>query len=403
MTERLYYQDPYLCAFEANVVASRKIDGHPAVVLDATAFYPTAGGQPNDTGDMNGIPVVDVQLAEDGEIVHVLGGTLSGPAVQGMVDWDRRFDHMQQHTGQHILSQAFAQMCNAETVGFHVGGDLSTLDLDRVFLTSEPLSAVERLSNEIVMDSRPVIARFVDESELAALPLRKMPVVEGPIRIVHVQGFDWSPCGGTHVRNSGQVGPIKVTRIERRKTITRVSFVCGWRALSDYAHKQWITQELAAHLTTSEDEIIPSVLRAAAEGKDLRKALAAAQMEVLHARAADWIAEAELVGEMAIVRLAFDERDVSWLKEAARRLTGRAGVVALLATRRPRTQFVFARAEGVTADMGRLMRAACAAVGGRGGGGPQFAQGGAPGDLSAEPALDAAVGQLRDADVGREG
>jgi alanyl-tRNA synthetase len=364
-------------------------------VLDATAFYPTAGGQPHDVGSLNNVRVLDVLVADDGAIVHVLDGALSDAVVRGEVDWERRFDHMQQHSGQHILSQAFVQTCEAETVGFHLGEEVSTIDVDRAPLSAGQLVAAERLANEVVMDSRPVSARFVDQVALASMPLRKMPAVEGPIRIVQVHEYDWSPCGGTHVRNSGQVGPIKVVRVERRKSVTRVTFVCGWRALSDYAHKQDIVQSLAVHLTTSEDEIIPSVQRMEAEVKSARKALNAAHMEVLEYKAADWIAHAEVVGEMRVVRMAFEDRDVSWLKEAARLLTERPGVVALLATSQPRVQFAFARSEGISADMGSLVRAACAAVGGRGGGRPQYAQGGAPEGSSADVALDVAMERLR--------
>jgi alanyl-tRNA synthetase len=240
-----------------------------------------------------------------------------------------------------------------------------------------------------------VIARFVSKAALDEMPLRKMPVVDGPIRIVQVDEFDWSPCGGTHVVNTGQVGLVKVTRVERRKKQSRVHFLCGRRALSDYSQKQGIVRDLVAHLTTSEDELLSSVQRLEAEIKCLRKALSEAQMQLLEQELAGWAAQAESIGELRVVRLAFEDRDPVLLREAARRLTEEADVVALLATSLPRPQFVFARPEDVTADMGALMRAACAAVGGRGGGRPQFAQGGAPEGASATHALEAAVELLR--------
>jgi alanyl-tRNA synthetase len=312
----------------------------------------------------------------------------------GEIDWPRRFDHMQQHTGQHILSQAFHQVCKAETVGFHMGESLSTIDLDRAPLSPEYVHRAELAANEIVTSACPVVARFVDDDELSTLPLRKMPTVEGPIRIVEVQGYDWSACGGTHVLNSGQVGPIKVLRVERRTDKTRIHFVCGRRALADYASKHETVQALAAHLTTSESELLASIERMEAEIKQARKANTAAKIQLLGYQVEDWIAQAETIGTVRVVRLAFDQRDNSLLKETARRLTEQPGVVALLATRQPRPQFVFARSEDVDVNLGTLIRASCAVIGGRGGGRPQFAQGGAPEESPVEPVLDHARQQL---------
>jgi len=276
------------------------------------------------------------------------------------------------------------------------------VDLNRAPLSVEQVATAERVANEVTTSSRPVIARFVDESELADIPLRKMPAVKGPIRIVQVSQFDWSPCGGTHVSNSGQVGSIKVVRIERRKAETRIHFLCGWRALSDYARKQEVIRSLTVYFTTSEDEVMSSVQRMEGEAKSLSKKLVTAQMQLLDYEVADWVVEAESMGKMRVVRRTFDERDLSVLKEATRRLTERPGMVVLLAVRQPRVQFVFARSEDVSADMGSLMRVACAAVGGRGGGRPQFAQGGAPPGSSADEALDEALRQLKHVQGGRK-
>lgn len=401
MTECLYYADAYRKAFDASVVEMREAEGRPAVVLDATVFYPTGGGQPHDTGALNGVPVVDVATAEDGTVIHVLGGPLSDTRVRGELDWRRRFDHMQQHSGQHILSQAFAVTGQAETVSFHLGKDLCAIDLDQAPLALEQVEAAEQLANEVVMQDRAVVSRFVELAELATMPLRKTPTVDGPVRIVQIADFDWSPCGGTHVTSTGQVGSIKVTRVERRKKQSRISFVCGWRALVDYETKQTVVRALTAHLTTSEDEILPSVQRLEGEVKRLRKMVTSVQMQLLEHEVTAWLAQAKAVGDIRVIRLAFDDRDTLLLREAARRLTDAAGVVALLATCLPAPQFVFAASAGVAADMGQLMRAACIAVGGRGGGRMQFAQGGAPEGASADRALDVAVEQLGALSAGR--
>lgn len=400
MTQRLYYSDSYLLEFASVVVDRCEVEGQPAVELETTAFYPTAGGQPHDTGTLNEARVVAVQVDDDGRVLHILDRPLLETEVEGKIDWSRRFDHMQQHTGQHILSQAFVQGCRAETVGFHLGESLSTIDLDRGSLARDMVQQAEEAANTVVMSARPVTARFVDDSELATLPLRKVPAVEQSVRIVEVKGYDWSACGGTHVQNSGQVGPIKVVRAERRNERTRIHFLCGQRALADYASKHETVQALAGHLTTAESELLSSVQRMEAEIKEARKANLAAQTQLLSYQVHDWIAKAESVGSMRVVQLAFDRRDTNLLKETARRLTDQPGVIALLATRQPRPQFVFARSEDIdadigTPDMGALMRASCAVTGGRGGGRPQFAQGGAPQDSPVEPVLDHARQQLQ--------
>lgn len=409
MTERLYYQDPYQLEFEAHVLAHRHIDNQAAITLDATAFYPTGGGQPHDTGMLNDAQVVDVIVDEQGDIVHVLDRPLDlAPGkrvVRGTVDRERRFDYMQQHTGQHILSQAFVQVNEAETVSFHLGEQLSTIDLNQAPLSPQVVGQAEKRANDVVMNGRPVIARFVDKEELNTLPLRKLPAVEGPIRIVQIDQFDWSPCGGTHVQNTGQVGPIKIVRIERRKKQTRVYFCCGWRALADYEHKHAIVQRLSARLTTSETEIEASIERLETEAKALRKELTAAQLQVLDTEIDTWIAQAEQIGPVSeeapvhLVRRIFDRRDDSLLKEAAHRLVARPRTIVLLATHQPRPRFVFARSEDLADqssafDMGALMRTACAVVGGKGGGRPTFAQGGAPEGAPANQVLDHAANQL---------
>lgn len=395
MTERLYYSDSFLCQFLSHIVDRRQVNGQPAVELEATAFYPTSGGQPHDTGTLNEARVVAVEVDDAGRVLHICDRPLPETEVVGEIDWERRFDHMQQHSGQHILSQAFVQTCEAETVSFHMGESFATIDLDRAPLSPEQVLAAEQAANEIVMSALGVSTRFVDDSELATLPLRKVPAVDESVRIVEVQGYDWSACGGTHVKNSGQVGPIKVVRIERRSDKTRIHFVCGRRALADYASKHETVQALASYLTTSESELLSSVQRMESEIKEARKANLAAQSELIEYQIEDWIAKAETVGSMRIVHLAFDERDINLLKETAHRLTEQPGTVALLATRQPRPQYVFARAEDVDANMGTLLRASCAITGGRGGGRPQFAQGGAPKATPVEPVLDHAHQQLK--------
>ncbi len=231
-TRRLFFEDVGLCEFAGRVVERRTVEGKPAVVLDQTAFYAESGGQPWDLGTLNGIPVLQV-LDDEGAIVHVLERDVDGESVLGTIDWARRLDHMQQHTGQHVLSQAFIEIVNGETRSFHLGADVSTLEIGIGQISDETLDRVERRANEIVFEDRAVKTYFVPSERIAEVPLRRPPKVEGLVRVVEVEGFDYSACGGTHVRRTGEIGLIKVIASERIRGNVRFTFVCGGRALAD--------------------------------------------------------------------------------------------------------------------------------------------------------------------------
>ncbi len=268
-----------------------EVNGQPAVILDRTAFYPEGGGQPSDRGALNRVEVVDVQTREaDDEVLHILSAPLAEAAVTGVVDHTRRFDLMQQHTGQHILSQAFVHTASAETVSFHLNPDPSegalTIDLSQAALTPAQIDRAEDFANTIVYENRPVIARFVDDEELQALPLRKPPQVDRAIRIVEIQGFDWSACGGTHVARTGEVGVIKIVKVEKRGAETRVEFRCGQRALLDYRRKHQLISQAASDLTIGFWELDQAIGRMQADAKAARRQLmdAEARLQQYEAR-----------------------------------------------------------------------------------------------------------------------
>lgn len=396
-TELLYYHDPYLRDFSARVLARRELTDRPAVALDRTAFYPTGGGQPNDIGTLTSdagprVAVLDV-TAENGLVWHVLAAPLDADAIHGVVDWDRRFDHMQQHTGQHVLSQALVHQCDAETVAFHLGAAYSTVDLNRTDLPPAALAAAEAAANAIVDAALPVTATFVTPDELAVLPLRKPPKVTEDIRIVQVQGFDWSACGGTHVANTAQIGLIKIIATERRGPELRVTFLCGRRARADYARLKALAQGLVARFTTAEDEILEAVDRRAAEADALRKELADLERQWADATAAAlWAQAAPMAGGRAVVWAT--DTGVERAKRVAQALRAYPGAVVVLGVRGERPQVLCARAEGVAVDAGALLRTAVAAGGGRGGGRPDWAQGGVPTNEALAAALQAARAQL---------
>lgn len=403
---RLYYGDPYLTRFTASVVERLRWGELPAVVLDRTALYPTSGGQPHDTGTLNGVPVVDVvEREEDGAVVHVLAAPLEATQVEGQIDWHRRFDLMQQHTGQHILSAAFLERLEANTVSFHLTEEYASIDLDRAPLEASEVAAVEELANAVVFEDRRLGARFVTDEEVPNLPLRKPIAHAGPVRIVEIAGFDCSACGGTHVRATGEVGLIKVTRVERRGAETRVEFFCGRRALADYGRKNDLLLGLAQEFTVGYWELPDALHRQAGELQEARRDLRHAHDALLDAEAAVLWQETAPQGQIHLVQAHFPERGPEELKHLAQRLIAHPRTVALLASGHDPAEkghLIFARSTDLDLNMGTFMRQACEAIAGRGGGRPEFAQGGAPAGSRVAEALAVARTLTDRAVVGRD-
>ena len=389
MTERLYYTDAYLRTFTARVTAAEP----RRVVLDRTAFYPTSGGQPNDTGTLTGVPVTDV--IDDGrDIIHILAeeggaGTPSpGGEVQGALDWNRRFDHMQQHTAQHVLSAVFARVLGAETVSVHLGGS-STIDLAAAALSAEDARRVEDEANQIVFDNRPVTVRFVDENEVVALGLRRPPKRTGMIRVVEVAGCDRSACGGTHVRGTGEIGPVLLRRWERSRGHLRVEFLSGWRALADYRWKHALVSEWSSRLTVGERDLAGALERLAAGARDQERALGEARERLIVHEAVERLAGAASTTGRKILRLAVSGREAAEIRQLLREMTGRESCV-VLAGDEATGRLYFARSQGEGPAMAALMADACRSAGGRGGGTAEFAQGAVPPGEPAARALAAA-------------
>ena len=407
MSERAYYWDSYTVEFAAEVVETTEIAGRPAVRLSQTHFYPTSGGQPHDTGRLfqgnQTARVVDGVVRESDEaVLHVLDAAIAPGMATGEIDWPRRFDHMQQHTGQHILSQAFIRVAEAETIGFHLSGQSVTIDLDRVELTVEEVRAAEQLANAVVGQNRPVRASEVAREAATGLPLRKLPPGrDGKLRLVDIEGFDLTACGGTHVAGTAEVGLVKVLKTERRGAATRVEFICGGRAVADYRLKHDVTPELAATLITGVSDRAPALIRLQEEARHLRLELKRERGARLALEAAQLLDGAETVGGARVVRRVLVGREVDEARQLVNLLTA-AGAVALLGVAGERAQLVLGRpAEGPAfAHLGEAIKPALAALGGaRGGGGPTSAQGGGPaaGEAAVAAALEAAVAWLRTA------
>lgn len=398
-TERLYYEDSQLTEFEARVVSvTERVSGWAAVALDRTAFYPTGGGQPGDTGTLGGASVVDcIDAGEDG-VLHVLRGRVPavGETVKGVVDWQRRQDHMQQHTGQHILSQAFVSLFGAETRAFRMLELYSEIDVDLEAPTEDKIERAVELANRVIWEDRPVRIRNVTREEAAGLNLRKESEREGELRLIEIEGFDLTPCGGTHARATGQVGLICVRSFERAKGLARVEFVAGARALADYNRVNRVARTVAAMFSAGRDDSPASVARMLEENKQLTRRVRSLEELAARVEAEELAAGARDVG--GGVRLcvrAFEERDAESLKKLALTLIGRPGTIALLGSRdREAARLVFARSSDAHGDMGALLRDACATLDGRGGGRPDMAQGGGRKVEKLEEALETAARSL---------
>jgi alanyl-tRNA synthetase len=395
MTERLYYTDALLRAFSARVVERRATDRGPAVRLDRTAFYPTSGGQPHDTGTFGGVRVLDVWDDDTDAVWHLLERPVEAEAAEGVIDWDRRFDHMQQHTGQHLLSAAFVRLLDAATVSFHLGADDSSIDLAIPQLSWDDAFRVEAEVNRVIWEDRAVEVHFVNGDEIDRVPLRKPPTVTGTIRVVWVKDVDASACGGTHVPRTGAVGLLKIVRLERYKGGMRVGFLCGGRALAHYQRVLRGAQTVGADLSVHVDHVPETVARLAADLKDTRRALETAQ-DALMALEAErlWNATPETDGarRVAVHRADLGPDQVTAL---ASHLAARPRTVALVAGTDARgLRLVCTRSDDLPdLDAGAVLRRAVERLGGRGGGTAAQAQGGAPlapGEV-VEAALEGAV------------
>jgi alanyl-tRNA synthetase len=406
MTDRLYYHDSFLYNFDAEIRSVLETP-HPAVILDRTAFYPTSGGQIHDTGwlapENSADPssakfrVTEVADTEDGHVIHYLEAPVKdvkpGTRVHGRIDIDRRRDHMQQHSGQHVLSAAFIHLFNMPTVSFHMADDYCSIDLDTPSLTEVQIESAERLANEIILENRPVDVQFVTRDQATSLGLRKLPPAErDQLRLIDIRDFDLTACGGTHVCSTGQIASLLLRKSEKVRQGFRVEFVAGQRAVATARRDFSTLTETAAFFSSHIYDVPQQARKSLDEIKSLRKQREQSQDELSAAQAATLLAETpEAHGRKLVVR-SFSDRDLNFLKLLAQKITRQSpGAVALLATDSPQPALVFAQSAGQPHDMAALLKQTVAALGGRGGGTKDLAQGGVPQSTGLAAALTAAA------------
>jgi len=369
-TKRLYFEDAYQREFEAAVVEKRDQDGKPAVVLDRTCFYPESGGQPSDQGTVDGVSVVHV-LEEGAKIIHVLDKELTAPRIRGVIDWKRRFDHMQQHSGQHILSQSFVEILDGETLSFHLGEEVSTLEIGLKEISEREAGGVESRANEIVFEDREIKTCFVPDDKISTVPLRRAPKKKGLIRVVEVSGFDYSACGGTHCRRTGEIGLIKITKWDKIRGNIRFEFLCGGRALQDYTWKNRSVVATGLKLSANEKDIPASVEKMLQEIKLAKKGMRKLQEQLAVYEAQEIIQKTK----GRIISQVWAEKSFEEVKLLALNII-RAGEFAVLFGIREeeRNRLILASSEKLAMDMRELMPLVLSLTKAKGGGGPSLVE-----------------------------
>ena len=392
-SERLYYTDAHLVEFDAVVREVLPQEDRWKIVLDRTAFYPTSGGQPFDTGTIGEARVVDVFEQEDGTIGHLVDRAIeTNSRVRGHVDWSRRFDHMQQHTGPHLLSAAFEREAGAKTVSFHLGTSASTIDLDKE-LPTDQIARVEDAVNGVLWEDREVSVRFLTAHEAAKLPLRKEPAREGELRIIDIKDYDLSACGGTHVRRTGAIGVIGISGFERFKGGLRVEFVCGGRALRAYRSLKNSVSGSVRLLSVLPEELPSAIEKLQTAGRSQQKAHEGLYERLAAHEAASLASSGEKVGAVNVVAAAVSGWDANGLKKLAASITAKPATIAVLLTTESPSLIVVSRSQDLSLDTDALLKNLIDRFGGRGGGKGTMAQGGG---LTGDPRaiLDAARAEI---------
>ncbi|WP_342042565.1 alanyl-tRNA editing protein [Bacillus sp. OTU2372] len=387
MQAKLYYQDAYIHSFSATILKQESDEtGKNYVVLNQTAFYPTGGGQPHDTGRIADRAVIDVEEV-NGEIRHYLDAPLqvAGSDVSCTIDWERRFDHMQQHAGQHILSAAFDRLFGYKTVGFHMGTENLTIDLATEALTKEEASKAEELANKIILENRPIETKWVTEAELSQYDLRKETKVKEDIRLVIIPDFDYNGCGGTHPKATGEVSAIKILDWEKQRKNIRIQFACGLRVIKKLEEKQYVLHQLTNLLNAPEKGMQQAVIRLLENEKQLTKALEQSKESLLQYEAK------ELAGkDQTVVTKVFENRTIQELQKLARMVVSNHenSLVFFVSTDGPRLQVVLAKGKERTENMKKLIGEILPMINGKGGGNDSFAQGGGEALLTGEQILN---------------
>lgn len=387
LKNKLYYQDPYIKSFTTHLKDQQKDEqGRVYAILEETAFYPTGGGQPYDTGTLNGIKVIDVEEI-DGEIRHYIAQPFNEPGeITGEIDWERRFDHMQQHAGQHILSAAFEEKFGFATVSFHLGNEVLTIDLDIEELTDEQAEEAEDLANQIILENRSIETKWVTMDELSSYRLRKQLSVTENIRLVIIPDFDYNGCGGTHPHSTGEVKAIKILDWEKQRKKIRVHFVCGDRVLNQLHQKQKEIKRLTSILNAPEENLADTAKKLIEDKKMLEKSIEELKDELVAYEAKDLLTNGKSSSNGLIISKQFKNRSIQEVQKLARAVTvlSEEAVVFFVNDTEEKLQFVCAKGKAPNGSMKEITNKLLPLINGKGGGNDLFAQGGGEALITAE-------------------
>ena len=391
MTKKLYYDDPYKIEFTTEVYKREIYDSKYSVVFNETYFYPTSGGQLHDIGFINGIKVIDVVQVDD-DILHITEQEITANTAECTINKERRFDFMQQHTGQHILSESIVKVCGHETMSCHLGEEICTIDINASSLSNDDIQKIELFANDIIYQNLPLKIHYVQDTEIGKFPLRKTPKFTGLLRIIEIDNFDFSACGGTHVKATGEVGIIKIKKRESVKgNLTRLEFLCGKRAFLDYQTKSEILSSLANSFTTTEGEVTDKINKIVENNKQLLKQLDSYKIEFLKIEIIKLVDEAIIDNQYKIIKKIFKDRDINEIRVIAQKIIEYDDYIILFGNVSANSNIIFARSKNVSVNMQQLFNSISNMIEAKGGGKPDFVQAGLKNHNKLEEALSFAM------------
>ena len=371
-SNKLYLENSYLTKFEAEIIESFYFDNQPAVILNQTAFYPTSGGQMHDIGEINNTPVINV-IEDNDSIIHILDSAIKDKKVLCKINWQRRFDFMQQHTAFHILAQCFLKISDKETLSSHLGENISTIDVKMEKIEFNKIKEIENLANQICFENRKVNQFFINPEEIGNYSLRALPAKQNSIRLIDIENFDLDPCGGTHVDSTGQVGIIKIVRWEKIRGYSRFEFYAGKRALSDYQNKSQTCQQLTTFLTESEENLFASVQKMHTDLKHQLKQKINLNKKLLDFEIQALLEETEKSG-CGIISNLFENKELSDIRYMAKQILEKKDVVVIFGIRGEKANLVIGRSKNFDFNLKEVVRQIAPIIDGRGGGRPDFVE-----------------------------
>lgn len=399
LEQKLYYTDAYKQDFTTKVIKQDyDKDGNLYVILNETVFYPTGGGQPHDTGTLNGIAVLGVEEVDE-EIRHFIAEQLHTEEVEGKINWERRFDHMQQHAAQHILSAAFWDYFNIPTIGFHLGKETVTIDLETENLHAETVEKAVQIANKIVFENHPILIKWMNLEEAKTLPLRKEPTMTETIRVVIIENFDYNGCGGTHPKRTGEVGPIQVLGWERNKGGIRLTFIAGWRTLKLMGQQQQIMKDVSKQLNSSEADIPAKVAQLLTSQKENEKAMQTMTEKLLYTEANELLQQPTKIHAGILISKVFTNRSMQEIAKLSAIITEQQehAITYFVIENEDKLQCILACGKTVTLDMNTILKEALPTIEGKGGGNKKSARGGGKAMMSGDEFLNQLISSLQSA------